>query len=566
MLKGRGAHIILTGLLFTVMFIVLGGNSASGQRVYATATNDGGTLIIGSISNAGNAINSSDTTDYSTISSLIGLFGLVGDYWQNISFPTNKPGINSPITIKFGNPGSLASIVNGVFIQKTNNGSDVGTAYSGASISGILVGTSQLAEMTITETGFTYDGVRVKVSSSVLGLGLSARLYYAFFITPPSIDPKTVCSGSPVTLTVKNPYTGYYYNWYNSSNTLVQSSASTSYTFTPSTNTTYYVEAVELGNPVNHYSARIPVTITINPISSGAIGTSQTICTSGTPTAFTNTGSATTTGAGIISYQWQKSIDNITFNNIPSATSATYTEPAALTQTTYYRRVATSTLNSVGCSAISNVITVTVNTLNPGSVGSSQAICFNTTPSSFTDISSAVGAGTVSYQWKKSTDNVSFTDIPSATSATFTETLSLTQITYYRRVASSVLNTVVCNSTSNTITVTVNPLPTITLGTAPSACQEITSAPLIYTGTTGSPVTYSITWSGAALTAGFTNVSNVTLPASPITLTIPGAAPMAAYSGTIVVKNAGCESTAVPFTFTIHPKPATPSFSITTSN
>ena len=36
MLKGRCAYFLLTGLLFTAMFIVLGAGSARGQRIYAT--------------------------------------------------------------------------------------------------------------------------------------------------------------------------------------------------------------------------------------------------------------------------------------------------------------------------------------------------------------------------------------------------------------------------------------------------------------------------------------------------------------------------------------------------
>ncbi len=99
--------------------------------------------------------------------------------------------------------------------------------------------------------------------------------------------------------------------------------------------------------------------------------------------------------------------------------------------------------------------------------------------------------------------------------------------------------------------VTVNNLPTITLGTNPSVITGTTSANLPYSATTGSPATYSIVYSSGAITAGFANVTAVTLPATPIVLTVPGAAPSAVYTGTLTVTNATCTSTGYPFSVTI---------------
>jgi gliding motility-associated-like protein len=99
----------------------------------------------------------------------------------------------------------------------------------------------------------------------------------------------------------------------------------------------------------------------------------------------------------------------------------------------------------------------------------------------------------------------------------------------------------------------INIIPTITLGTNPAVVKGSTSANLPYTATTNNPNQYSITWSSAAITAGFVNVSSTTLPVSPIVITVPGAAPNAAYSGTITVTNttSGCSSSGNPFTTTV---------------
>ena len=101
-----------------------------------------------------------------------------------------------------------------------------------------------------------------------------------------------------------------------------------------------------------------------------------------------------------------------------------------------------------------------------------------------------------------------------------------------------------------TIEVTAPVVPTITLGTSPSVAQGITSVNLPYTATSGSPTTYSVTYDAAALGAGFSNVTDATLFASPIVLTVPPTAPITTYNGTLTVSN-GQVSTGYSFTITV---------------
>ncbi|NQV17217.1 MAG: hypothetical protein HQ534_01545, partial [Armatimonadetes bacterium] len=79
------------------------------------------------------------------------------------------------------------------------------------------------------------------------------------------------------------------------------------------------------------------------------------------------------TGDGTLTYQWQDSPDNSTFTNISGATSTTY-DPSTLTQTTYYKRITTSTAGNT-CTAESNVLTVTVNDVTGGTIAADQTIC-----------------------------------------------------------------------------------------------------------------------------------------------------------------------------------------------
>jgi hypothetical protein len=91
-------------------------------------------------------------------------------------------------------------------------------------------------------------------------------------------------------------------------------------------------------------------------------------------------------------------------------------------------------------------------------------------------------------------------------------------------------------------TITVNPVPTITLGTNPTVCAGSTFANLPYSATTASPTTYSIDWNLAAQGAGFIDVINAILPASPIVLVVPAAAPAGTYTGILTVSTGSCTS------------------------
>jgi len=110
-----------------------------------------------------------------------------------------------------------------------------------------------------------------------------------------------------------------------------------------------------------------------------------------------------------------------------------------------------------------------------------------------------------------------------------------------------------------------SPIPTITLGSNPSACYLINSqtASLPYSATTLNPTTYSIDWNAAANTAGLPDVGSTALPGTPgpgtIVVSIPGALPAAVYSGNLTVTNAATPaktSVQYPITLTINGLPS----------
>jgi hypothetical protein len=115
-----------------------------------------------------------------------------------------------------------------------------------------------------------------------------------------------------------------------------------------------------------------------NPTVGGTIAGAQSGSTPFTPAAFTSTVAASGQAGGTLEYQWQSSTtSNIAgFIDIPSTNSVTY-DAGALTQTTWFRRLARASCKSDWTdAAVSNVLQVTVTYASAAS--STPTLCINT--------------------------------------------------------------------------------------------------------------------------------------------------------------------------------------------
>ena len=299
-------------------------------------------------------------------------------------------------------------------------------------------------------------------------------------IVAPNVLPGNIASnqtlcfgGNPIAFTELTPASGLNlsYQWQSStiSNTgpwidILGANSATYDEPGPINQTTWFRRVVT--STVNSATCSIsnssPIQININNINPGSISGNQTICYGGDPVSFSGVNA---TGAGTITYQWESSTIGCSssWSTIPSETNATLNIPSGLTVTTYYRRMATSTLNGVSCSDYSNCIIVTINDVTGGMVGNDQTLCGNN-PDVFTTISPSTGSGTLTYQWQRNTTGCGgpWTTISGATAATYDPPSGVTVTTYYQRITTSTLNSVSCSATSNCITVTAN---TLTAGT-----------------------------------------------------------------------------------------------------
>lgn len=193
-------------------------------------------------------------------------------------------------------------------------------------------------------------------------------------------------------------------------------------------------------------------------------------------------------------------------------------------------------------------------TINNNTIAAAQSICSGTTANTLIG-STPTGSSGYNYSWLKSTTSSSAgfgTASGKNDSIHYTPGI-LTQTSWYKRVVNAGTNT----DTSAAIEITVNALPTISVGSINSVLATATSFNITYSSTTGSPNQYSIVTGTPNAMPSFAAVNNATLSSSPISVTIP-ASVANVYNFNLTVKNTttGCISSAIPLALTVNnPEP-----------
>lgn len=185
------------------------------------------------------------------------------------------------------------------------------------------------------------------------------------------------------------------------------------------TTTTYFRRVATAGGQ----SARSNVvTATVKPLPSVNVSPTAVTLAAGTSTTLAASGADT--------YDWAPA----TYLSATNTASVIAT-PTAVGATVY---TVTGRITATGCTAMATVVMTAVpaGSLIPGTIGSPQTICASTAPVAFTSTAATGGTGTINYQWQRSLDNVTFSNIPAATSANYGAG-TLTQTYYYRRAAST---------------------------------------------------------------------------------------------------------------------------------
>jgi hypothetical protein len=227
----------------------------------------------------------------------------------------------------------------------------------------------------------------------------------------------TLVSGSSGTWSTSGTYT---YQWQSSSDNStwvdIASATSSSYTLTSSEASKYVrvqvINTSSAGAGVAYSVARSKVGAPYNtalPSVTGTIkvGSTQTVTTgtwSNTPTAY--------------SYQWQKSVDGISWVNLSGATSSTYVPTFDVANLQI--RVSVGAGNAVETATVTTAI---ISGFLPPQATAIPAITGTTTAGQTLTSSSGTWPGTSDsyvYQWQRSSDNgVTWANISAATAATY---------------------------------------------------------------------------------------------------------------------------------------------------
>ena len=173
--------------------------------------------------------------------------------------------------------------------------------------------------------------------------------------------------------------------------------------------------------------------------------------------------------------------------------------------------------SAAGCTGPLQDLTVTVNgKINAATVGINQTICPGGDPAAFTQTGTVSGPGTLSYEWKSSTDNVNFAGLGVNTSL-YNVPAGVTQTTYYKRVVTSYSNGIYCSADSgNPITITVPAINPGSISGDQTICTGGDPVALSQTPATG-PGTLTYQWqkSTTGPTSGYSSAGVATAAFDP---------------------------------------------------
>jgi hypothetical protein len=420
----------------------------------------------------------------------------------------------------------------------------------------IVGGTASISGTTLTATTAGTVTVRATlgVCTSDVPFTVNATSVAGSIIQSPT-SGGTVCNGSNVTYTLSGQtgtFNYFQYSWNSVGGPYSGSWGTTNpYTWTSSQNgasVLYVIGTVTNGVCPSVNTAPVNVTVQSTVNNPGAISVPASICLGATATVSNVTAATTGTPASsgpTYYYYWQRTSAPAvayTMYDGPSVSTSS-TLPSAVTGTPGTYLIARN--SQFGCTGQANNATtinipLTVDNAHTASIsGGTSPICSGASSGTLTATNSG-GSGSAAYQWYNGAGAIG-----GATSSTYVPSNTATA-SYY-----CIITDASCGAaTSNTITITVNPNPTVNAGSALAAiCQGGTSAAL--GGAFGGGATSAI-WSDGGAGGSFANNSGAT----PATTTYT---PLSTYSGTVTLTlttaGGSCGTTSASKPLTVNPNP-----------
>ncbi|MCX6270712.1 MAG: HYR domain-containing protein [Bacteroidetes bacterium] len=263
---------------------------------------------------------------------------------------------------------------------------------------------------------------------------------------------------------------GYHYSWQGPDNFSSTDQNPLITNAQPLQSGSYHLVVTDTNQCTSSGDSSVLVTV-YNGFNAGSINTTgETIFYNGNPSVIS---SATEAGGGDgnLLYAWQSSTTSgeTGFTDISGTNDASYDPPSGFTTTTWFRRQAKAGGCEIPWTLSAGVWKVTVvNNFEVGSIAANQSICHNTIPALLTSAAPSGGITPYTYQWQRSTNNITFSDIAQATGTTYQPGV-LTQTTYYRQNQTSSGNG--GTLMTDTITITVFQRPTGVISGTRTTCS-----------------------------------------------------------------------------------------------
>jgi gliding motility-associated-like protein len=296
-------------------------------------------------------------------------------------------------------------------------------------------------------------------------------------------SPVTICSGAAASIGSANN-ASYTYSWLPTTGLSAANISNPSIT-TVNSGTTPIITTYTVTTTANSCSSTDTVTVRVNPQPVLTITNPPAVCSPGTVDITAASVTAGSTGGGVLTY-WTNA----------AATIALAAPNAITTSGTYYIKVTATG----GCTDIDPVV-VTINPLPASNAGTDVTIC--------SGIAASIGTPTVAgndYSWSPATGlSAANVSDPSITTTNPGTTPIITTYTITTSVAATG-----CTTTDD-VTVTVNPQPVLTITNPPAVCSpgtvDITAASVTAGSTGGGVLTY---WTNAGATIALASQNAVT--------------------------------------------------------
>ncbi len=347
-----------------------------------------------------------------------------------------------------------------------------------------------------------------------------------------------VCTGNPLpdvtfTFTGAPPFDFFYSD--GSTSNPVFAYASTVYTITGASPGTYSVTVLGDVNGCFATSLGTPVTVTVNPLPSGSIAGTTTICSGSTATV------TFSLPAGTFDVVYTDGTSNFSLPGIANGATASVSPTS---NTSYV--IVSITDSGTGCSvtapsaAITGSADITVSSAPSSTVSGGGTVCAGATLPDVTF--TFTGTAPFNFTWTDGT-----TSTPVVGQATPTFTITNAPAGTYAIIALTDATACPGSSFGTPVSVIVNPLPTATITGGGTACQGSTLPDVTFTFTGSAPFDF-IYSDGTTTTPVIGHLTNV--------FTITGAA-AGTYSITTLsdVNNCFATSFGTPVTVTVNPLP-----------